>query len=741
MYITTYDAFNRPTLNTYQYGSNTAITLAEYAYDSYPAWAPAFAAESGYVSTSDKDTRTRGLPTAERVTLLPGGVSPSALTTSNTAAKTARAFYYDAKGNLRQVAQADATGGTTRISSSYGFAGNLVSERQRTSPGSGQTEHTLDKNFLYDGRLRRIISTATLDGGSQALLGTIPDELGRLGTAGRHNNVETSQYTYTLQGWLSGNCSTSWEETLRYESPSRTATDALPGKAGLITEWTQQQKGTSADGATTAETYAYSYDKAGRLTGSLRYIGTSTSAVNTLTEQNITYDRSGNLLTLNRYDASSGTTPSESLSFSYSGPKRTGWTYDSHGNVTSDPVGSTTVAWNVLDMPSTISSGTAGVLRSYLADGTLVQVSDGSTTRLYLGDMVFNQTSGTTSLESAAWDGGLLLPGSGTDKVLYYVTDHLGSVRVVKDGSGNIRQRYDYYPYGSVARNWSSSSTSTPDKRYRFGGKEISGTALGALSSGADKYLDFGARLYLPRTAMWLSQDPMAEKYYSLTPYMYCAGSPANLVDPEGEDIWTINSNGEIVWKQSSKNHFLYLVDDAGNLTNTFIQVYDGNLLLDLENAKGKVEINKEEKSLFMTQSNKADDIFRIFKFASDHTNKEWVVHRNGKIYTLGTALHSRSAAGYQDYGLSLPDASIHSHPNEASNPIKEKESMGYWRDQDFTTYSGDAFNARHFARPLYNYVYFSESHRIYQIGKSYPIYIKRIQSYKGFYFGTLNTR
>jgi RHS repeat-associated protein len=202
------------------------------------------------------------------------------------------------------------------------------------------------------------------------------------------------------------------------------------------------------------------------------------------------------------------------------------------------------MAWNVLDMPSTISSGTAGVQRSYLADGTLVQVNDGSTTRLYLGDMVFNQASGTISLESAAWDGGLLLPGSGTDKVLYYVTDHLGSVRVVKDGSGNIRQRYDYYPYGSVARNWSSSSTSTPDKRYRFGGKEISGTALGALSSGADKYLDFGARLYSPGTAMWISQDPMAEKYYPLTPYMYCAGSPGNVVDPEGRVILIFGIDG-----------------------------------------------------------------------------------------------------------------------------------------------------------------------------------------------------
>ena len=337
--------------------------------------------------------------------------------------------------------------------------------------------------------------------------------------------------------------STSWADTLRYASPSRSATDVLPGKAGLITEWTQQHKGTSADGGvSTSQTYAFSYDKAGRLTGSTRYDGASTTANNTLTERDITYDRSGNLLTLNRYDNSSATTPAEALSFSYTGPKRSGWTYDSHGNVTADPAGSMGLAWNAIGLPRAITgSGSASTQRSYLADGSLAQVSDGSTTRIYLGNMVFTQNGGTITLESAAWDGGLLLPGSGTDKVLYYVRDHLGSTRVVKDGSGNIRQRYDYYPYGSVSRAWSSNSSNTPDKRYRFGGKEITGSALSALTASSVPYLDFGARLYTPGTAMWLSQDPMAESYYPMTPYMYCAGSPGNVVDLLGMTYYYVN--------------------------------------------------------------------------------------------------------------------------------------------------------------------------------------------------------
>ena len=29
--------------------------------------------------------------------------------------------------------------------------------------------------------------------------------------------------------------------------------------------------------------------------------------------------------------------------------------------------------------------------------------------------------------------------------------------------------------------------------------------------------------------------DPLAEKYYHLSPYAYCAGDPVNLIDPDGK--------------------------------------------------------------------------------------------------------------------------------------------------------------------------------------------------------------
>ena len=35
---------------------------------------------------------------------------------------------------------------------------------------------------------------------------------------------------------------------------------------------------------------------------------------------------------------------------------------------------------------------------------------------------------------------------------------------------------------------------------------------------------------------MWLSVDPMADKYPSISPYAYCVWNPVKLVDPDGRD-------------------------------------------------------------------------------------------------------------------------------------------------------------------------------------------------------------
>ena len=47
----------------------------------------------------------------------------------------------------------------------------------------------------------------------------------------------------------------------------------------------------------------------------------------------------------------------------------------------------------------------------------------------------------------------------------------------------------------------------------------------------------FGSRYYSSDLGIWLSVDPMAAKYPSLSPYVYCADNPGRVVDPNGEEI------------------------------------------------------------------------------------------------------------------------------------------------------------------------------------------------------------
>ena len=60
---------------------------------------------------------------------------------------------------------------------------------------------------------------------------------------------------------------------------------------------------------------------------------------------------------------------------------------------------------------------------------------------------------------------------------------------------------------------------------HKYGGKEWNTTT---------STYDFEARYLSPAFHRFTTMDPLAEKYYSISPYAYCAGNPVNLVDPDG---------------------------------------------------------------------------------------------------------------------------------------------------------------------------------------------------------------
>ena len=72
-----------------------------------------------------------------------------------------------------------------------------------------------------------------------------------------------------------------------------------------------------------------------------------------------------------------------------------------------------------------------------------------------------------------------------------------------------------------------------------------------------------------PDLSIWLSVDPLADKYPSMSPYTYCANNPVRLVDEDGRDIWELDECGNII------NHIeddmvdqFRIVDDKGKSIN-----------------------------------------------------------------------------------------------------------------------------------------------------------------------------
>lgn len=106
----------------------------------------------------------------------------------------------------------------------------------------------------------------------------------------------------------------------------------------------------------------------------------------------------------------------------------------------------------------------------------------------------------------------------------YFIRDYQGNVVAVVSSEGDVEQRTHYYPYGG----WYGESTEPLAQERKYGGKELE------LTAGANWY-DFGARLQRPDLCRFQTMDPLAEKYYGVSPYAYCGGNPVMYIDPSGE--------------------------------------------------------------------------------------------------------------------------------------------------------------------------------------------------------------
>ena len=85
----------------------------------------------------------------------------------------------------------------------------------------------------------------------------------------------------------------------------------------------------------------------------------------------------------------------------------------------------------------------------------------------------------------------------------------------------------------------------------------------------------FGSRYYSSDLSVWLSVDPMSDKYPSLSPYVYCADNPVKLVDPDGEEVWIpgVDEKGNVTYTaEKGDNHdsFVKQFDTQGKSREIF---------------------------------------------------------------------------------------------------------------------------------------------------------------------------
>ena len=148
----------------------------------------------------------------------------------------------------------------------------------------------------------------------------------------------------------------------------------------------------------------------------------------------------------------------------------------------------------------------------YLLGGSLV-VKDGMTDKLL-------------------FDGGyakaiFVNPTTYTFKFYYYNKDHLGNIREVVDSAGTVKQVTNYYPFGAPYAD-PTAVLNANMQPYKYNGKELD------RMHGLDTY-DYGARQYDPVLGRWDRMDPLCEKYYDVSPYVYCENNPVNRIDPDGK--------------------------------------------------------------------------------------------------------------------------------------------------------------------------------------------------------------
>jgi len=127
----------------------------------------------------------------------------------------------------------------------------------------------------------------------------------------------------------------------------------------------------------------------------------------------------------------------------------------------------------------------------------------------------------------------------------FYHPDHIGSSNYITDVNGEVYQHLEYFPSGET---FVEQRKNTEYTTYYFSGKELD-TETGLYY--------FGARYYDPRVGIFLTVDPLIDKYPFISAYAYCLNNPVRYIDPDGRSTHK-NEEGKVIAVYDNKDLGVY---------------------------------------------------------------------------------------------------------------------------------------------------------------------------------------
>ena len=561
------------------------------------------------------------------------------------------AFYYDDRGRIIQSRSTNHLGGLETECFAYNLIGDVLKKKHVHTKGAISQEELY--TYDYDHARRLIKTRHKLGSNAEVVLSqNTYNDLGQLVSTQRYGRSDlTTTYTYNVRSWLqSVSTANLFSQTLYYNESYGGSTGRYNGNMSAMS-W-------KSSGDSGLRGYAFSYDGLSRLTAANYLLNGS---VNANYNTSYTYDKHGNLKTLMRYGktgssaygvmdnltctytgnqlynvSDSGTDPLYSGAFNFmDGNKNSSreYKYDTNGNMQEDYNKKITkIQYNFLNLPVALQF-TNGNRTDYLygSDGMKRRVTYSTAVanvNVPMGEIRTLSSNQVSATHTVDYCGNVIYEGGNLSKILteegyitlsgsaptyhYYLKDHQGNNRVVTYWNGSkwlVEQVNHYYPFGGVF----AEGTAVSNQAYKYNGKELD------RMHGLDWY-DYSARMHDAALGRFTTVDPMAEKYYSISPYVYVANNPLKYIDLRGDSISVVD---------------LYAQDKQGNLINPN-QVKAFEFLAS----------TKEGKSLLANYAAKGQTVAGIT------FNKEGKFHEEGINILFGTKVSSQISSGSTSFTL-----------------------------------------------------------------------------------------